>query len=50
MLSLPRSTWERLVIWMALGFVIYFLYSRQRAQARRLEREGLVETAVPIGG
>jgi APA family basic amino acid/polyamine antiporter len=50
MLSLPRSTWERLVIWMALGFAVYFLYSRQRARARRLERNGLAETAVPIGG
>ena len=35
MVSLPWATWERLVIWMALGFVVYFLYSRQRAQARR---------------
>ncbi len=50
MLSLPRATWERLVIWMALGFVIYFVYSRQRAQVRRRERDGLVETAAPIGG
>ena len=50
MLSLPRATWERLVIWMALGFLIYFVYSRQRAQARRRERDGLVETAAPIGG
>jgi APA family basic amino acid/polyamine antiporter len=50
MLSLPRSTWERLVIWMAVGFVIYFLYSRQRARERRLERKGLAETAAPIGG
>jgi len=54
MLSLPRATWERLVIWMALGFVVYFLYSRQRARARRREwaaaGAGLAETAEPIGG
>jgi APA family basic amino acid/polyamine antiporter len=50
MLSLPRSTWERLLIWMAMGFVVYFLYSRQRARVRRLEREGLAETAASIGG
>jgi basic amino acid/polyamine antiporter, APA family len=50
MLSLPWATWERLLIWMVLGFAVYFLYSRQRAQAQRLARDGLVETAAPIGG
>jgi APA family basic amino acid/polyamine antiporter len=54
MVSLPRSTWERLVIWMVMGFAVYFLYSRRRARARRLERAaagaGLAETAEPIGG
>ena len=34
MVSLPRSTWERLIIWMAAGFVIYFLYGRRRARNR----------------
>jgi APA family basic amino acid/polyamine antiporter len=29
MVSLPRSTWERLIIWMALGLVVYFLYGRR---------------------
>jgi APA family basic amino acid/polyamine antiporter len=50
MVSLPWATWERLLIWMVLGFAVYFLYSRQRAQARRLARDGLVEAAAPIGG
>jgi APA family basic amino acid/polyamine antiporter len=31
MLSLPGATWERLAIWMAAGFVIYFSYSRRRS-------------------
>ena len=26
MLGLPRATWERLIIWMAIGIVFYFVY------------------------
>lgn len=33
MLSLPVETWIRLVIWLAIGMVIYFTYSRSRAKA-----------------
>ena len=28
MAALPASTWERLIIWMAIGLVIYFAYGR----------------------
>lgn len=31
MLGLPGDTWLRLVIWMAIGLVIYFLYGMRRA-------------------
>jgi APA family basic amino acid/polyamine antiporter len=54
MVSLPRATWERLIIWMVLGFAVYFLYSRRRAHARREARGALLgtgtETAASIGG
>ena len=32
MISLPWETWERLLIWMAIGLAIYFLYSRKRSK------------------
>lgn len=34
MASLPAETWERLFIWMALGMVVYFVYSRKHAHLR----------------
>ncbi|HVZ48595.1 MAG TPA: amino acid permease [Gemmatimonadaceae bacterium] len=30
MLVLPRETWIRLVVWLVIGFVVYFGYSRRR--------------------
>ena len=32
MLNLPAETWERFFIWMALGLVVYFVYSRRRSR------------------
>ncbi len=32
MYGLPVETWERLAIWMVLGLVIYFLYSRRHSR------------------
>jgi APA family basic amino acid/polyamine antiporter len=32
MASLPWATWERLLIWMALGVVLYFGYGRRRSR------------------
>jgi basic amino acid/polyamine antiporter, APA family len=32
MAGLPRDTWARLIFWMALGVVIYFLYGRRRSK------------------
>ena len=38
MVGLPIQTWERLVIWLAIGLVVYFAYSRRRAYAVRFAR------------
>jgi APA family basic amino acid/polyamine antiporter len=35
MVALPLATWGRLMIWLGLGFLLYFGYSRRRAAALR---------------
>jgi APA family basic amino acid/polyamine antiporter len=35
MFSLPWETWERLIYWMALGFIIYFTYGIRKSKIRR---------------
>ena len=32
MASLPLDTWMRLIIWMAIGMLIYFLYGKKRSK------------------
>jgi APA family basic amino acid/polyamine antiporter len=35
MAALPLATWLRLIIWMALGFCIYFFYGRKHSKLNR---------------
>jgi APA family basic amino acid/polyamine antiporter len=35
MFSLPVENWYRLIIWMAIGFVLYFTYGYQHSELRR---------------
>jgi basic amino acid/polyamine antiporter, APA family len=46
MVSLPWSTWERLLVWLILGWAIYFLYSRRHARDLRLARDAPTEVAL----
>jgi APA family basic amino acid/polyamine antiporter len=39
MLGLPRDTWIRLFVWMAIGLVIYFTYSRRHSVLEIAERK-----------
>ena len=39
MAALPWATWERLLVWLALGLAIYFMYSRRRSLEK--PREGV---------
>ncbi|MEU6682080.1 amino acid permease [Streptomyces sp. NPDC046832] len=37
MINLPAETWVRFAIWMAVGFLVYFLYSRTHSRLARQE-------------
>jgi APA family basic amino acid/polyamine antiporter len=38
MASLPWTTWERLIIWMAIGIVFYFVYGYSHSEVRKRDQ------------
>jgi APA family basic amino acid/polyamine antiporter len=45
MASLPLATWIRLIVWLALGMVIYFTYGRRHSRVQQH-----VADKVPVAG
>jgi APA family basic amino acid/polyamine antiporter len=46
MVSLPLDTWIRLVVWLIIGMVIYFTYSRRHSKVQ----QGITTVATPPVG
>jgi basic amino acid/polyamine antiporter, APA family len=44
MIFLPADTWLRLLIWMAIGLVIYFAYSRWHSRVQLAARKDVTKT------
>ncbi|MFE0057310.1 amino acid permease [Streptomyces sp. NPDC059003] len=49
MLNLPAETWLRFGIWMALGFLVYFVYGRSHSRLGRHEETTVGEVIRPPG-
>ncbi len=47
MKDLPGTTWVRFVIWLAIGMLIYFFYSRTHSRLRTDELPATSPAAVP---
>ncbi|WP_409468982.1 amino acid permease [Streptomyces sp. HC307] len=50
MLNLSAETWVRFAIWMAIGFVVYFLYGRSHSRLGRHEETTVAEAMKPARG
>jgi len=45
MASLPLDTWIRLVVWLLIGFAIYFGYSRSHSRVQAAQNASAITTA-----
>jgi len=43
MFSLPAENWLRLLIWLVIGFIIYFLYGRRHSVMARVSNLDLLK-------
>ncbi|HEY3296428.1 MAG TPA: amino acid permease [bacterium] len=48
MFSLPAENWLRLAIWLAIGLIIYFTYSRHHTVLAKLRAEAQAAAARPV--
>ena len=49
MFSLPVENWYRLIIWLGIGFLIYFTYGRRHSHMRNLPHEIQAHGVSPAG-
>jgi APA family basic amino acid/polyamine antiporter len=50
MMGLPRATWERLILWMAIGIALYFAYGYRKSRLRNEMARGGALRATPERG
>jgi APA family basic amino acid/polyamine antiporter len=47
MVSLPRDTWLRLIIWLIIGMAVYFFYGRHHSRVQAVVNGNPKPTSAP---